>query len=62
MERAVGLEEWRIEEGGELLATRRQVPLKLAWAMTIHKAQVRTRPFHSFPCMYANLVSDLLVP
>lgn len=32
-------EEWRIEEGGQILARIMQIPLRLAWAMTIHKSQ-----------------------
>lgn len=31
--------EWRIEEGGKSLARIVQVPLRLAWAMTVHKSQ-----------------------
>ncbi|OGC86193.1 hypothetical protein A3D70_00525 [Candidatus Adlerbacteria bacterium RIFCSPHIGHO2_02_FULL_54_18] len=32
-------EEWRIEEGGRVLAKIVQVPLRLAWAITVHKSQ-----------------------
>ena len=32
-------DEWRIEDGGRVLARIVQVPLRLAWAMTVHKSQ-----------------------
>ncbi|MDO8552529.1 MAG: PIF1 family DEAD/DEAH box helicase [bacterium] len=31
--------EWHIEDGGRILARIEQVPLRLAWAITIHKSQ-----------------------
>ncbi len=32
-------ESWKIEENGQLLADITQVPLRLAWAITVHKSQ-----------------------
>lgn len=32
-------DEWRMEDGGRILARIAQVPLRLAWAMTVHKSQ-----------------------
>lgn len=35
-------EEWRLEENGTVRATLTQVPLRLAWAITVHKSQGMT--------------------
>ncbi len=35
----VAPQEWTIEEGGKILASIVQLPLRLAWAITIHKSQ-----------------------
>jgi len=35
----VGLESWAIEEDGKVKASLAQIPLRLAWAITIHKSQ-----------------------
>ncbi|MDO8575941.1 MAG: PIF1 family ATP-dependent DNA helicase [bacterium] len=32
-------EEWHIEDGGRVLAKITQIPLRLAWAITVHKSQ-----------------------
>jgi len=38
----IGPEEWNIELGGSIMATRKQVPLNLAWALSVHKSQGMT--------------------
>ena len=35
----VGPEEWTVEEGSKVRAEIRQIPLRLAWAITVHKSQ-----------------------
>jgi ATP-dependent exoDNAse (exonuclease V) alpha subunit len=32
-------EEWTVEDGKEIIASVKQVPLRLAWAITVHKSQ-----------------------
>ncbi|KAE8220306.1 hypothetical protein CF319_g6149 [Tilletia indica] len=54
----VCLHEWRVEHGaiGQIFASRMQIPLVLAWAMTIHRSQGLTFPAarvnltHAFEC------------
>lgn len=42
IERIVVPEEWKIESSGHVTASRIQLPLRLAWALTIHKSQGMT--------------------
>ena len=42
VEQVIGPEQFTIDEGGKRLAERKQLPLKLAWAITIHKSQGMT--------------------
>ena len=42
IERLCTPEEWSVEQGGKITAQRVQVPLKLAWAISIHKSQGMT--------------------
>ena len=42
MRRLITREEWSTEKGGEKMATRSQIPLRLAWGLSIHKSQGMT--------------------
>ena len=42
------MEKWTVHVRGGGVVTRRQLPLKLAWAMSIHKSQVRASSFLSY--------------
>ncbi len=39
IEIVVNTEEWMVEDGGKSLASVSQLPLRLAWAITVHKSQ-----------------------
>ena len=43
-DRLITTEEWSLESGGRVVASRSQIPLKLAWALSIHKSQGMTLP------------------
>jgi ATP-dependent DNA helicase PIF1 len=42
VERTLGMERWSVDVNGRQLASRKQLPLDLSWAISIHKAQGMT--------------------
>ena len=44
LEMIVGPEKFVVKLGGGTVVTRRQLPLRLAWAISVHKSQVNTAP------------------
>lgn len=42
LEETIGPEKWSVRSGAGAFMVRRQLPLKLAWAISIHKSQVST--------------------
>lgn len=50
VERVLTPDEWSVESGGNKIAGRIQVPLKLSYALSIHKSQGCNLNLHSNPC------------
>ena len=51
LEKVIGPETWVVKTGGGGTVTRRQLPLRLAWAVSIHKSQVSRHV--SLSCTYS---------
>ena len=67
LEVTVGYERWSVRLGGGVFATRRQLPLRLAWAISIHRSQVHWHPCmppctHAQTCMQHHHCQPLIVP
>lgn len=43
IEKTISQEKWVVRTPGGAMLTRNQLPLKLAWAVSIHKSQVNTQ-------------------
>ncbi len=46
-ERTMDFSKWSVNVGGQEVASRTQIPLKLAWALSIHKVNHRSLHFHT---------------
>ena len=42
LKKRIGPEKWTVEDGSKVIGERMQLPLRLAWALSIHKSQGMT--------------------